>query len=75
MSADTAGVVALVFCLNDEEWESLVPSIGINREGLHCMVNTLGGLGGFEAALYPESGPPVDFFLALGDCDLWGDET
>ena len=74
MPVDTAGVLAVVSCLNDEEWQSLAPSIGIDREGLHCMVNTLGGLEGFMAALYPVSGLPVGFFLALEDCDLWGDD-
>ena len=74
MMGSMAAFFLTLSCLNEEEWQSAAPSVGMNpgdREGLECVMNELGGPEGVAAALQPaDGGPPMAFFAAAQNCQL-----
>ena len=67
------GLPCDAFCLNDEEWQAVGPSLGMapdDRDGLQCVLVELGGPEGLTAALQPGAGPPTAFFGAAAACNL-----
>ena len=80
-SADEAALVGgmasflvMLSCLNEEEWQAASPGLEMrpeDREGIHCLLEKLGGPEGVAAALQPTGeGPPVAFFSAAMECQL-----
>ena len=76
MMGSMAAFFLTVSCLNEAEWQIGAPSLGFNlddREGLQCVMATLGGPAEVAAALMPaDSGPPVAFLEAASECGVAG---
>ena len=69
-----AGFLITLSCLNEEEWQAASPALDLQpegREGLQCVMNTLGGPEGVAASLEAKEGePPLAFFNAAAECGL-----
>ena len=74
MMGSMAAFLLTLSCLNEEEWQTAAPSLGMNpddRKGLECVMQELGGPEGVAASLQPaDGGPPMAFFAAAQKCEL-----
>ena len=69
----TAFIVTLA-CLNQEEWETTAPQVGMDleeREGMLCVLEELGGPAGMVAAMIAATGDdPAKLTAAAVKCEL-----
>jgi hypothetical protein len=67
------GLFSAFSCLNEGEWKAAGPVFGFapeDREGLHCVMEKLGGPEELAALMQPGAGPPLELFAAGASCDL-----
>ena len=73
MMTGMVGMFLTLSCLNEEEWQSAAPALGMgpdDRESLQCVLEELGGPEGFAASLDPDAGPPVALLSAAMSCGM-----
>ncbi len=67
------GMFSTLACLNEEEWAAAGPVFDLapeDREGLHCVLDELGGPEELAALMDPQAGPPIALFAAAESCNL-----
>ena len=69
-----AGLIIVLACLNEEEWQTASPNLDLapeGRETMQCVINMLGGPEGIAASLESKEGEtPTAFFNAANECGL-----
>ena len=74
MADSMAAFFLAISCLNEDEWATAAPALGMaleDRENLQCVMRELEGPAGVAAALQPaDGGPPLAFFAAAIGCGM-----
>ena len=74
MAGSMAALFVTTACLNDQEWETTAPQVGMGpqeRAGMVCLMEALGGPGEMAAAMtLAQEGDITDFAKAGEECGL-----
>ena len=73
MMTAMAGFLVTLSCLNEEEFLSAAPALGIAPEeqaGFQCVMEQLGGPEEMAALMAPDAGPPLQLLQAAATCQI-----
>ena len=73
MAGLMVGFLSTLVCLNEAEFQAAGPALelgNIDRQGVQCLFDELGGAEGLAALMDPAVGPPLALFGAAVTCNL-----